>query len=65
MIHVHVYKVFPHYADLDIDTEDPEKARREAIALAKDYAEGAESSLSDKLKPAESEFIAIIQRKKE
>jgi len=58
MIHVHVYKVAGYYADLDIDTEDPEAARQEAIAQAVRLP-------AENLKPVESEYIAIIQRKKE
>jgi hypothetical protein len=65
MIHVHVYYVGPMYADLDIDTEDPEEARRKAIEQAQLYRAHANPILSTKLRETESEFIAVIQRKGE
>jgi hypothetical protein len=57
MIHVHVYKVMPYKVEYDIDTDDPIKAKQEALNDAKQFYD-----TNGVLKLIESDctFIALI-----
>jgi len=55
MIHVHVYKIEPQMAEFDLETDDPEMAKAEALHLTQ--------SCQLELKKADCRYIAIIPRK--
>ena len=52
MIHVHVYKVESQMAEFDLDTDDTEKAKAEALYLTQ--------SCRLELKKSDCRYIALI-----